>query len=355
MKSLINIDEIESQIETEIKTYDYDTLEYPIEVIIAKYENSLKDSCDEDELDNVVYIPDYQREFVWSPVRRSKFIESIILGVPIPYFFFADVDGKMEIVDGSQRIRTMAEYIRGDLKLSGLEKLTTLNGSRFSDLPKHRRRRIINKSLRAIYLSESTDGSARFDLFERLNTGSDELKPAEIRKGALAGSFYNFLAKCAENEIFKEICPITSSIGMRSEGTERILRFFAYSNSLDGYSGKVSVFLDSYMKNMNKSFDNVKEQELQNKFDRMINFVKENFPNGFRKTETAKSTPRVRFEAISIGVSNALDENENLYVRSVDWLDSEEFKRVTRSDAANNKSNLKGRIDFVRDQLLKGK
>jgi len=352
MSLQINIELIEKQIEIEIKSYDYDTLEYPIEVIVSKYENSLKDECDEDSLDNVVYIPDYQREFVWSQDRRSKFIESIILGVPIPYFFFADVDGKMEIVDGSQRIRTMAEYIRGDLILGGLEKLTELNGSKFSDLPIHRRRRILNKGLRAIYLSEKTDGIARFDLFERLNTGSDELKPAEIRKGALAGAFYDFLEECAENSIFKEICPITSSIGMRSEGTERILRFFAYSNSLDGYKGRVSPFLDTYMKKMNKLFDNDQKKVMQKKFDRMTNFVKNNFPNGFRKTETAKSTPRVRFEAIAIGASNALDINESLIVQSVAWLESEEFKRVTRSDAANNKSNLEGRVNFVRDKLL---
>jgi len=352
MNSTVDIEAIENQIEIEIRTYDYDTLEYPIEVIVSKYENSLKDECDEDSLDNVVYIPDYQREFVWLKDRRSKFIESIILGVPIPYFFFADVDGRMEIVDGSQRIRTMAEYIRGDLKLSGLEKLTDLNGSVFSDLPKHRRRRILNKGLRAIYLSEKTDGIARFDLFERLNTGSDELKPAEIRKGALAGAFYDFLAECSEDLIFNEICPIKSAIGMRSEGTERILRFFAYSHSLEKYKGKVSPFLDAYMKDMNKKFNDEIKLEMKAKFDRMINFVKVNFPTGFRKTMTAKSAPRVRFEAISIGVSNALDINENLEVNSVDWLDSDEFKTVTRSDAANNKSNLVGRIDFVRDKLL---
>ncbi|MDQ6962670.1 MAG: DUF262 domain-containing protein [Mariprofundaceae bacterium] len=352
MSSTIDIEAIENQIEIEIKTYDYDTLEYPIEVIVSKYENSLDDECDEDSLENVIYIPDYQREFVWSQDRRSKFIESIILGVPIPYFFFADVNGKMEIVDGSQRIRTMAEYIRGDLKLSGLKKLTALNKSVFSDLPKHRRRRILNKGLRAIYLSEKTNGIARFDLFERLNTGSDELKPAEIRKGAMAGPFYDFLNECSEDPIFKKICPITNSIGMRSEGTERILRFFAYSHSLKKYKGTVSPFLDAYMKNMNEKFDCTMKLEMRAKFNRMTHFVSVYFPSGFRKTMTAKSTPRVRFEAISIGVSNALDNNESLKIHSIDWLDSQEFKTVTRSDAANNKKNLERRINFVRDKLL---
>lgn len=346
--------EAEAQIEASIKSYDYDTLEYPIEVIVQKYNNSLEDDGDEENDGSVIYVPDYQREYVWSVQRKAKFIESILIGVPIPYFFFADVSGRLEIVDGSQRIRTLAEFISGKLKLKELESLTLLNGFKFSDLSPTRRRRFLNKGLKAIFLSESTDTAARLDLFERLNTGSDELRAAEVRKGAYAGAFWDFLKECATDPLFLKLCPIGRKVGLRAEGTERVLRFFAYTESLDGYKGDVARFLDKYMKARTKTFDDQAKEVLKTKFETMLNFVDQHFPYGFRKNETAKSTPRVRFEAISIGVSNALSEVPNLRVSNVSWIDSEKFKLVTRSDAANNKSNLEGRIGYVKDILVEG-
>lgn len=83
-----------------------------------------------------------------------------------------------------------------------------------------------------------------------------------------------------------------------------------------------------------------------------LTFIDENFPNGLKKTETAKSIPRVRFEAIAVGTILALRERSNLSVSNVDWLESQEFKKMTTSDGANSKSKVIGRIEFVRDCLL---
>ena len=84
----------------------------------------------------------------------------------------------------------------------------------------------------------------------------------------------------------------------------------------------------------------------------MLNFVEQNFENGFAKSKTSTSTPRVRFEAISVGVSLALKEEPTLEQVTVDWLDSDEFNIHTRSDASNNKSKLIGRIDYVKNKIL---
>lgn len=346
--------DIEAEIDSKSKTYDFDTLEYPIEIIIKKYQESLASEFDEgvEGEGNIIYVPDYQREYVWKTERKAKFIESILIGVPIPHFFFADVSGKMEVVDGSQRIRTLHEFVNGNLRLKGLEELTLLNGKKFKDLSPSRRRRFINKGLKAIVLGEKTTDAARLDLFERINTGSDELRSAEIRKGAYAGAFWDFINECAENDRFKNLCPITEKVGLRAEGTERILRFFAYSDDLSGYNGRVSEFLNKYMKSTSAIFSDELKNQLSKKFEAMINFVELNFPYGFRKFENAKSSPRVRFEAISVGVSMALVVNPELKVSNVSWIESDEFKNVTRSDAANNKSNLFGRINYVKSSLL---
>jgi len=339
-------DSAELQIIEKMKHYDYDTVEYPIEVIVQKYHNELED----DNAD--IYIPEYQREYVWAEKRKSKFIESIILGIPIPYIFFADVDGRYEIVDGSQRVRTLHAFLHNKFKLQDLEKLTLLNGFYFKDLSIVRQRRIKNKSLKMIALSEKTDPEARFDLFERINTGSDELESIEIRKGLHSGEFYDFITECSENELFKKLCPISEKRTLRAEPQELVLRFFAYSEKRENYNNKVALFIDDYIKEKKNSFTLEIKKEMESNFIKMLEFVDKNFENGFAKTPTAKSTPRVRFEAISVGVNLALLEKPSLDSIKIDWLDSPEFKEHTTSDSANNTNKLNGRIDYVKNKIL---
>jgi len=346
---------IEVQIKESMQSYDYDTLEYPISVLVDQYKQSLDKTFLEDDTNtgNVIYIPDYQREFVWSPERKSKFIESILIGVPIPYFFLADISGNMEVVDGSQRLRTLHQFITGELKLINLKNLTLLNECYFGDLILVRQRRFLSKGIKSIYLSEKITPEARYDLFERINTGSDELKAAEIRKGAFAGEFGDFINECAKHPLFITLCPLTNKRALRAEGAERVLRFFAYSehDPIIDYNGKVTQFLNAYMDRVSKCFDNTMKKSMFKKFETMLNFIHYNFPYGFKKVAAANSTPRVRFEAISVGVINALKCDPDLTVNDVIWIDSDEFHSVTRSDAANNKSNLFTRINFVKNKL----
>jgi hypothetical protein len=336
----------EKQILEKIKNYDYDTVEYPIEVIIQQYEKGIEN--DEGE----IYIPDYQREFVWSEKRQSKFIESIILGIPIPYIFFADVEGRYEIVDGSQRIRTLHSFLFNKLKLQELEKLTELNDFYFKDLTQIRQRRIRKRSLKMIALSEKIDAKARFDLFERINTGSDELEQIEVIKGAYGGKFYDFVSECANNKLFNKLCPISEKRTLREEPQQMVLRFFAYSENRTDYKGHVAPFIEIYIKSKKDNFTDKIKKEMQKSFVSMLKFVDKNFENGFAKTKNAKSTPRVRFEAISVGVYLALLENPTLGKINTDWLESDEFKTHTRSDAANNRLKLIGRTDYVKNKLL---
>ncbi|MDQ7047818.1 MAG: DUF262 domain-containing protein [Sulfurovum sp.] len=336
----------EKQILEKIKNYDYDTVEYPIEVIIQQYSDGIENN------DGEIYIPDYQREYVWAEKRRSKFIESIILGIPIPYIFFADVDGRYEIVDGSQRIRTLHSFLSNELKLQELEKLTELNNFYFKDLSIIRQRRIRKKSLKMIALGEKTDAKARIDLFERINTGSDQLKQIEVLKGAYGGKFYNFISECANNKLFRQLCPISEKRTLREEPQQMVLRFFAYSENRTEYKGHVAPFIEEYIKSKKDTFTDEEKGKMESSFSLMLKFVDKNFENGFAKTKSAKSTPRVRFEAISVGVYLALLENPSLDKVNTDWVGSDEFKVHTRSDAANNRLKLIGRTDYVKNKIL---
>ena len=110
--------------------------------------------------------------------------------------------------------------------------------------------------------------------------------------------------------------------------------------------------MDDYIVETGKVFNESMKNLLRKEFLDTLNFIEENFPNGLKKSGTAKSIPRVRFEAISVGTILALRIRPELSVSNLDWLESEEFKKLTTSDGANSKNKVIGRIEFVRDCLL---
>jgi len=343
MKDRELVEKAEAQIVEEMTPVRYDTREYPVEVLVEQY--------DKDEF----IVPKYQREFVWNQEKQSKFIESILLDLPVPFLFLADEPdtGKLEIVDGSQRIRTLSAFINSKLTLKGLQKLDELNGFKFEDLLISRQRRFKRKTIRSIELTENASWKIRKDLFERINTKPYDLTPMEIRKGMFEGDFYDFLKECSENNLFKELCPISEKRLKREEGPEMMLRLFAYAENYHKFVHRVDEFLDDYMQDKSENgFDGLK---MKTDFEKMLEFIKNHFPYGFKKSPTFKSTPRVRFEAIAVGTHLALLTNPDLVPSSPveSWLNSDDFKEHTRSDAANNKNKVIGRIEYVRDKLLK--
>lgn len=338
----------EEQIQSFSKKIDFYTSEYTVEILAKKIA--------EDEYT----VPNYQREFTWDEPRKCKFIESLLIGLPIPFvFFWMNDEGKLEIVDGSQRLRTIEQYLNNRLTLNGLERLDLLNGTKFEDLSLARRRKINNISLRGIILSENTDMEARIDLFERINTGSQVANPAEVRRGALQGSFMDFITELAKEPLFNKLAPVSKKQEKVRESEELVARFFAYTDGLEGYRDDVSPFLFRYIKKMNKEFDldpNLKHL-YKNRFIKMLNFVDKSFALGFRKTQKSQTTPRARFESISVGVAEALAIKPDLIVDKCltnSILESQGFKNEIRSDGANAIRRLKGRIGFMRDALLTG-
>ncbi|MEZ2232429.1 DUF262 domain-containing protein [Microcoleus sp.] len=170
-QDIINI--AEEQIDEIKQKIDYHTTEYTIEFIVDKYLE--KDDDDFSE----IYIPEYQRELIWDIDRQSRFIESIILGLPIAAIIVAGIKetGRLEIVDGSQRVRTVVAFMTNQLQLSNLKTLNSLNGSYFKDLAPSRQRKFKNTSLRMIVLSDKADEKVRNDIFYRINTSNLDLTP----------------------------------------------------------------------------------------------------------------------------------------------------------------------------------
>lgn len=329
------------------KKIDFYTSEYTIEILAQKVANS------------EFVVPGYQREFVWEPERKCRFIESLLMGLPIPFVFLwmNDATGELEIVDGSQRLRTLEEYMDNRLKLSGLDRLNLLNGTKYQDLTLARQRKFKNLSLRAVILSDKTDLEARVDLFDRINTGSKSANPAEVRRGALRGPFMDFIIDVAKDPQFVRLAVVTSSQTAAREREELALRFFAYTDGLDDYKDRVKEFLFTYVEKMNEIFANNPSlvATYRQRIANVLNFVESSFSFGFRKTAKATTTPRTRFESIAIGVYEALEVDPNLVVtreKTDAIVSSKEFLNKVTSDGANVKSKLVGRIEVMRNALL---
>ncbi|MCK5355537.1 MAG: DUF262 domain-containing protein, partial [Methyloprofundus sp.] len=345
----------EHQIRLHQKDVDFQTKEYTTELAVQKYSDGLEDESNE------LFVPDYQREFTWSEKRQSKLIESLLMGLPIPYIFIADIssddpefDARTEIVDGSQRIRTLHAFLKKGLILTDLKLLTNLNGFQFNDLPISRQRRFKRLPLRIIELSSQCTEDTRRDLFERINTGSDILKDMEVRKGSELGSttlYTEVITPCSALEKFKTLAPLSESVEKRDERKEFTLRFFAYYQNYQHFGHSVRDFLNEYMESQ-KAIGDREITRMNAEFEAMLSFVAQYFPHGFTKTEKAKTTPRVRFEAIAVGAALALQENPGVKPSNVDWLFSDEFKQHTTSDGSNSKPKVKARIEYVRDKLL---
>lgn len=340
----------EAQIVEESKRIEFYLTEYSVELLAAKMHSQ------------EFVIPAYQREDTWEPARKSRFIESLLMGLPIPFLFFweSPATGKLEIVDGSQRLRTIEQFVLGDLVLGELDTLSELEGMRFRDLPESRQRKVKNRSIRGIVLSEHADEQARFDLFDRINTGSKIANKAEVRRGALVGPFLDLVTALAEEPAFKKLAPVPEKSRKLREREELVTRFFAFSDGLEGYKDKVSPFLFEYARKMTDHFaahpDNV--AQYRKRFLTTMAFIQRVFPHGFRRTPKGIATPRARFEAIAIGSYLALQQRPELAAQKIDistWLESAAFREVTGSDGANVIKKLTNRLHFVRDRLLETK
>lgn len=357
------VEAAEKQIVEYSRTVKFTVVEYSFEFIMQKLTSDR------------YYVPGYQRELVWTSAKQSKFIESVLMGLPIPFvFFWQDNDGKMEIVDGSQRLRTIQSFMDDKLRLRDLESLPALNGFHFSDLARSRQLKFGEIPIRVIILDNTTDAVTRTEMFARINTGGTTANDAEIRRGSLPGPFMDLIIGLANDPTFVALTPVSQPLVDKREREELVTRFFAYVNSfdpdLDGGNGDIKTYKEeprrfyfSFVKEMNdRVAAEIKAGELSPTIEAMrtefmgaLDFIRMISPYGFTKSETGNQVPRVRFESIAVGSALALRSDPTLTNRVHDMsplLNSEQFSEATKSDAANVKSKLLNRIRLTRDWLL---
>lgn len=213
--------------------------------------------------------PEFQRGFVWDIIKASRLIESILLDIPLPMIYLSQEDDNVEyVIDGQQRLTTFFSFIDGnlpdptpkhakDFHLSSLKVFTELNGKKYKDLPTDYQKKIKNYNVRTITFRKESEPDLKFEVFERLNTGSVSLNDQELRNCIYRGPYNDLLIKMSQEHTFKELMGIKKP-ERRMKDVEYVLRFAAfYHSSYLNYKPPMRKFLNNEM----EKYRNISEND----------------------------------------------------------------------------------------------
>lgn len=222
---------------------------------------------------NIDIKPRFQRRDAWTVRKKSQFIESLILGLPIPQIVLAERKGERGryiVLDGKQRLLTLLQFTNrfegkhNNFKLAGLEVRSDLNGFRFDDLQNLSKDQgdinaFYNQTIRTVVIRNWPSTSFLHVVFLRLNTGSVPLSPQELRQALFPGDFVNYVDdKASESIILRQLLG-NKEPDFRMRDVEILVRYLAFTHFLPDYSGNMSSFLDHTCSKLNDAWNTQQE------------------------------------------------------------------------------------------------
>lgn len=298
-------DYIDDFTEDEVEEFRYFITSYGVDYSVDRIVNRLDKGS--------IIIPEFQRKYVWDIKTASRFIESLILGLPVPGVFFTQErdSGKMLVIDGQQRLVSLQRFYKGSFndktfRLKGVQ--NDLEGKSIDELKGSDRLRLDDCVIHATVVKQDSpddDGSSIYMVFERLNTGGMKLTPQEIRACVYHGAFNRMLAKLSSNDAWKKIYGAENN---RLKSEELILRFFALSDGWKKYKKGLKGFLNTYMEE-NKNICPKQEKDLVEKFTRTIEFIYDALGEGaFR---LSKNLNAAIYDSVMIATDRLLNSDVN--------------------------------------------
>lgn len=284
--------------------------------------------------DEVIFVPPFQRQYIWNIDEASKFVESLILGLPVPGIFLSKEKdtNRLLVVDGQQRLLSLYYFYQGyfDKMLFKLQNVQEdLIGRTYSTLKLHDRIRLDDSILHATVVRQDEpddNNSSVYQIFERLNSGGRALKPQEIRACIYYGDFNGLLNDLVKERAWRIIFGKASDERLKEQ--ELILRFFSLLFYRHKYEKPLKSFLNTYM-NVNRDLKHNSAEELNDIFTRTYGFIVEAI--GGKPFRVKRNLNLGAFDAISIGLAERL--------RKGDILDVSEFK-LAYDKLTNN-------VDFI--------
>ncbi|MBC2214173.1 DUF262 domain-containing protein [Listeria welshimeri] len=322
--------------------------------------------------------PEYQRLFRWSEGKQSRFIESLLLELPVPPIFVIELEeGIYELMDGLQRISSYLNF-RGKLDeeeepltLVDCDIVSELNGLTYKDLPKPLEIKLKRNFIRVEILRKESDSRLRYYMFKRLNTGGEILSEQEIRNSTirlLDSGFNDLLIQLSQDQYFKDTLANLSETKVNQKyDQELVLRFLAFKNNIGEYKHDVSDFLTEYMEQatlllQTDSFDTERQRQ---EFIKTFKILAKSMGGSVFASVSTKGKPSkgflvYHFEAFSLGIQCVLDkinpdnDDEIIELEKIfmEIKKDVQFKKLTTGGGKNYKRPLEDRINFVKEKVL---
>lgn len=335
---------------------DIDTRTTTVDLLLSRLRNDMIDLA-----------PDFQRKAgIWTDGKQSRLIESLLLRIPIPSFYAAEKkDGSWAIVDGIQRLTSIARFVEPEtvgadpLKLTGLEYLRNFEGAGFANLSGKLQIRLRETEVVVHVIRRGTPEPVMFNVFARINTGGEPLTRQEIRHALISGRARTLLAELAETEEFRRATGY-SVVGDRMADREMVLRFLAFRmTSPHAYKpGDFDAFLAEAMHQVNR-LDSVEEDRLRTEFLTAMLAAEKIFGHHafrkYRRNQQRKSPiNKALFEAVSVNLAS-LGDGDRQALWQVDVLDAfaelmddAEFERAI-SVGTGDARKVRKRFDAVKE------
>jgi len=321
-------------------------------------------------------MPEFQREMsLWSRQQKSQLIESLLLGLPLPSFYFSEYKDedirekkyKWAVVDGLQRLSTFQEYIvnEGSFPLDGLEFLANYEGKRFNDLTREDKRKISGSKINRYVIEKITPKEVKFLIFKRVNTGGLILTPQEIRHALNQGVPAKFLKKLALLDEFKIATDYKIS-SHRQEDRDFVNRFIAFY--ILGYDENYYGELDSFLNDAMGLLSGKTQKELvkiESDFKKALILAFDIFGNdAFRKRykvgEKRKQISKSVFDTICVNFAWLNDDQRERLKKHSEVFRIELIELFNRKEdrfhksittATGQKSNVKIRFDTIKELI----
>ena len=257
-------------------------------VLIQQYDYAVRTLMDMVVEGDLALDPDYQRQYRWPDEKAARFIESIVLNIPVPVLYLAeDSDGTFSVIDGQQRLTSLLRFIKphelsslypdrqlAPLALNDLRVRPDLNGMSYASLPRLDKSALAKRPIRCIVILNESDTTLKFEVFERLNTGSVSLTDQEVRNCIYRGSYNQLIKRLAVNEVFHELLNLPESLIKAMKDAELVLRFLAYKelSNVTDYADNFAEYLTRHMEDRRVITEDM-ARRLQDEFDETVQVV----------------------------------------------------------------------------------
>lgn len=307
-----------------------------------------------------IEIPGFQRGFVWDKNRSSRFIESLLLGLPVPgIFLYREQDSQKQfVIDGQQRLTTLQFFYdgkfgdsSGDFKLSGLE--SRFDGLVYKDLESSARRKLDNSIIHATVIRQDKPddgGTSQYAIFERLNTNATPLSPQEIRAVTCRGQFNELLVNLNNNSDWRELF---GKKNKRKRDEELILRFLALYFCSNDYAPSMKAFLTTFMY-QNRNLKSYSEDKIRPVFENTVRTIRNKI--GPRAFKPRRAVNAAVLDSLMIGIARRLKTGSieaDIRPKYDDLLGMEAFQASTAA-YTSTAENVRRRIQLATEAFSNG-